>query len=61
VLDFDVIRTGHSQGRENMNYWTPRREGTAPAQIPGVASAELMQRVTRDEDYRRWTREFLGE
>ncbi len=44
-----------------MNYWTPRREGTAPAQIPGVASAELMQRVTRDEDYRRWTREFLGE
>jgi len=37
------------------------REGTAPAQIAGVASAELMQRVTRNEDYRRWTREFLGE
>lgn len=37
------------------------REGTAPAQIPGIASAELMQRVTRDPDYRRWTREFLGD
>jgi oxaloacetate decarboxylase len=37
------------------------RDGTAPAQIPGVASAELMRRVTRDDDYRRWTGEFLGE
>ena len=37
------------------------REGTAPAQIPGIASAELMQRVTRGDDYGRWTREFLGE
>jgi len=36
------------------------REGTAPTQIPGIASAELMQRVTRNEDYRRSTREFLG-
>lgn len=36
------------------------REGTLPAQIAGVASAELMKRVTRDEDYRRWTSDFLG-
>lgn len=36
------------------------REGTAPAALAGVASAELMKRVTRDEDYRRWMKEFLG-
>jgi len=36
------------------------RDGASPAQIAGVASAELMKRVTREEDYRRWTGEFLG-
>jgi carboxyvinyl-carboxyphosphonate phosphorylmutase len=36
------------------------REGTPPARIAGVASTELMQRVTRDESYRRWIEEFLG-
>ena len=35
------------------------RDGAAPATIP-VASAELMARVTRDADYKRWTKEFLG-
>jgi carboxyvinyl-carboxyphosphonate phosphorylmutase len=35
------------------------REGAAPASIP-VASAELMARATRDGDYKRWTKEFLG-
>ena len=35
------------------------RDGAAPATIP-VASAELMARVTRDGDYKRWTKEFLG-
>lgn len=35
------------------------RDGAPPATIP-VASAELMARVTRDADYKRWTREFLG-
>jgi oxaloacetate decarboxylase len=36
------------------------REGAPPSRIAGVASAELMKRVTRDDDYRRWTSEFLG-
>jgi carboxyvinyl-carboxyphosphonate phosphorylmutase len=35
------------------------REGASPASIP-VASAELMARVTRDADYQRWTKDFLG-
>lgn len=36
------------------------REGTPPAKIANVASGELMKRVTRDEDYGRWMRDFLG-
>ena len=36
------------------------RDGTAPSKLQGVASAELMKKVTRDDDYARWTRDFLG-
>jgi oxaloacetate decarboxylase len=36
------------------------REGMPPEQIQGLAPADLMQRVTRDGDYRRWMSEFLG-
>jgi oxaloacetate decarboxylase len=36
------------------------RDGTAPKDVPGVASPELMKRVTRDADYRRWSKDFLG-
>ena len=36
------------------------REGTAPSKLNGVADAELMKRVTRDDDYARWTKDFLG-
>jgi len=36
------------------------KEGTPPAKLSGVADAELMKRVTRDADYSRWTKEFLG-
>ena len=36
------------------------REGVAPAKLQGVADAELMKRVTRDSDYAKWTKEFLG-
>lgn len=35
------------------------REGTAPDDLPGVASKELMARVTRDDDWSRWSRDFL--
>jgi carboxyvinyl-carboxyphosphonate phosphorylmutase len=36
------------------------REGTSPGKLQGVADAELMKRVTRDADYTKWTKEFLG-
>ncbi|MDP2329234.1 MAG: isocitrate lyase/PEP mutase family protein [Reyranella sp.] len=36
------------------------REGMPPSKLPGVADAELMKRVTREGDYGRWTKEFLG-
>ncbi len=35
------------------------REGTKPADLPGVASTELMKKVTRDADYKRWMDDFL--
>jgi len=36
------------------------REGTPPDKIAGLASGELMKLVTRDRDYRRSMKEFLG-
>jgi carboxyvinyl-carboxyphosphonate phosphorylmutase len=36
------------------------REGTKPGDLAGIASPELMQRVTRAADYRHWTKDFLG-
>jgi carboxyvinyl-carboxyphosphonate phosphorylmutase len=36
------------------------RDGTPPSKIQGVASDELVKRVTRDADYRTWTRDFLS-
>jgi carboxyvinyl-carboxyphosphonate phosphorylmutase len=36
------------------------REGTPPGKLTGIADAELMKRVTRDTDYTKWTKEFLG-
>ena len=36
------------------------RDGTKPSDLKGVASAELMARVTRDGDYTGWTRDFLN-
>jgi oxaloacetate decarboxylase len=36
------------------------REGTKPGKLAGVASAELMKQVTREADYARWSKEFLG-
>jgi carboxyvinyl-carboxyphosphonate phosphorylmutase len=36
------------------------RDGTAPKDITGLASNELMKQVTRDADYKRWIKEFLG-
>jgi oxaloacetate decarboxylase len=36
------------------------REGTKPADLQGIASADTMHRVTRDGDYKTWTQKFLG-
>jgi carboxyvinyl-carboxyphosphonate phosphorylmutase len=36
------------------------REGTQPGDLDGVASGDLMKRLTRDGDYRRWMNDFLG-
>ncbi len=36
------------------------RDGVAPKDIQNLASADLMRRVTRADDYDRWSREFLG-
>ena len=36
------------------------RDGTKPGDLQGIASPELMQRVTRAADYRQWTKDYLG-
>jgi carboxyvinyl-carboxyphosphonate phosphorylmutase len=36
------------------------REGTKPSALTGIASSELMGRVTRDPVYKGWTKDFLG-
>jgi len=36
------------------------RAGTPPNRITGAASAEMLKSATRDADYRRWTKDFLG-
>lgn len=36
------------------------RNGTKPSDLKGVASNELMQKVTRGADYDRWTKDWLG-
>jgi carboxyvinyl-carboxyphosphonate phosphorylmutase len=36
------------------------RAGVAPGDLKNIAAPELMRRVTRADDYRDWTREYLG-
>lgn len=36
------------------------RDGTKPAALTGIASAEMMARVTREGDYKSWAAKFLG-
>ena len=36
------------------------REGVKPKDLPGVASPDMMARVTREGDYKTWTERFLG-
>jgi oxaloacetate decarboxylase len=36
------------------------RDGTKPAALQGIASSELMAKVTREGDYKSWTEKFLN-
>jgi carboxyvinyl-carboxyphosphonate phosphorylmutase len=36
------------------------REGTKPADLPGLPAPGLMTATTRDKSYKQWTRDFLG-
>jgi oxaloacetate decarboxylase len=36
------------------------RQGVPPSELAQLASAKLMQRLTRDADYAIWTQDFLG-
>jgi carboxyvinyl-carboxyphosphonate phosphorylmutase len=36
------------------------REGVPPAALPGIASAALIKKATRQDDYDRWSKDFLG-
>lgn len=36
------------------------REGTKPSALQGIASSDLMGRVTREGDYKSWTEKFLN-
>ena len=36
------------------------REGTRPADLQGIASSEMMKRVTREGDYKTWTEKFMS-
>ena len=36
------------------------RGGTPAGKLSGLPSDELMKRVTREADYARWTKDFLG-
>jgi carboxyvinyl-carboxyphosphonate phosphorylmutase len=36
------------------------RNGTKPSELTNLPSAELVRLVTRDDDYKTWTKDFLG-
>ena len=36
------------------------RDGVKPSELQGIASAEMMKRVTREGDYKTWTEKFLN-
>jgi carboxyvinyl-carboxyphosphonate phosphorylmutase len=36
------------------------RDGTQPKDLPGLPTGGLMSRITREADYKRWTKEYLG-
>jgi carboxyvinyl-carboxyphosphonate phosphorylmutase len=36
------------------------RDGVPPKELQGLPKADLMPRITRDADYKRWTKEYLG-
>ena len=59
-----VALQGHqpimAAARADHDTLTALREGTKPADLPGLPAPGLMAAATRDGDYKRWTRDFLG-
>ena len=59
-----IALQGHSPFMAGVNavYETLKalREGTKPGDLQGVASSDLMGRVTRSSDYSSWTKDYLG-
>ena len=45
---------------DDLHLSTTRTGLLASADLTGIASPELMQKVTRGADYRQWTKDFLG-
>ena len=43
-----------------MPHWVRKPMETFYAKVAGAAPETLMQAVTRDKDYRAWTKEFLS-
>ena len=37
------------------------RDGKKVSELQGIASADLMKKVTRADDYQQWTKDFLGD
>lgn len=62
-LGVRICLTGHqpfaASVQATYNTLKALRDGTAPKDLQGVASGDLMKRVTRDADYARWTKDFL--
>lgn len=62
-LGVRICLTGHqpfaASVQATYNTLKALRAGTAPKDLQGVASGDLMKRVTRDADYARWTKDFL--
>ena len=59
-----VCLTGHQPIRAAVqglyNTLKALRDGVAPKDLTGLASSELMNKVTRLDDYKKWTKEYLG-
>lgn len=60
-----VALTGHptfpAAVQAAYNTLKAQREGTPTGKLQGVAANEMMKKVTRDADYAKWLKDYLGE